>query len=796
LFIILSTEGNAMMHMTPKTAFPLAFMTALAALVVLTAAPAPSDGGSHRTAWVSGFGAGADEATITLHAADYSVTWTADGQRIEMEGFGYLGAPGRPQLPVKTFLVALPPGARTQSVEVLGAGTTRLPGEYRIAPRAPIMPLPDTPHFADHMERMRSEWQAGHDAVYLADEPWPGRIAWISGSGGLRKYSYASVAFCPFTYYPESGRLDYHSEVTVTIRYSLPEPGSDEEEAAGRLMYDNAADERAADLFVNYRDVERLYRPDPMQPAPLDETYDYVILTTSSLAGAITASDFPAWKAALGYNLRTVLITDAEITGQPGADLAERIRNFLRAYYAAWGIEYVLIVGDYATVPMRICYPDSAFHVYDPGDPGLIAPGTPTDCYYADLSLPDADSWDLDGDGYPGEYNQDSPDFLAEVSVGRIPVNDAARITYALDKSVAFEQDTGAWKTNALHAAAILFFENQNYSGYPFIDGATVIDSIERGLMNGWTVTRMSEQAGIVTSPFPWPAITEAVFNTAWRDGQFAVVNWSGHGWSDGAYRTVWEWDDGDGVPESSNGEMRSYQFIHISTSDLEDDYPSVVFAISCNVGYPDPNPYGNCGIDLLTLPGWGASVAMVSASRPASISADWMNSPGGTEQICYEFNRYLVAEGERVGDALYDGKYYATSTYGWDRLWEYMNLYNYNLYGDPALELGGASAGVIMDPGDDKGAAVRLMPARPNPFASSTTLRFALAAAGRVRVAVHDVRGREVAVIADGPYEAGEFSVTWDGTDGAGKSLGPGLYFAAVEACGRRAVRKMVLLR
>ena len=745
---------------------------------------------------ISGFSAGAGEATITLHAAEYEVSEASAGQKLDMNGFGYVGVPGAPRLPMKRFLVVLPPGARALSVEVLGLRTRTLSGDYTIAPHDPVMPLPDAPRFEEHAASMRAEWRAEYDAVYGEDRAFPSRAAWLAGSGGLRKYAYASVAFCPFTYYPESGRLDYHSEVTVAVRYSLPEPGSDEERLAARLLYDKAADERAGELFCNYNEVSRLYSPNATEPAPLDPTYDYVIITTSGLEGAITASDFPVWKAALGHNLRTVLITDTEITSQPGADLAEQIRNFLRAYYAVWGIEYVLIVGDYATVPMRICYPDPDFHVYDPSDPGLVAPGTPTDHYYADLSFTDAASWDLDGDTYLGEYGEDSPDFLAEVAVGRVPVNNLTRITYALDKSVAFEQDMGAWKTNALHAAAILFFENQNYSGYPFIDGATVIDSIERGLMGGWTVTRMSEQSGLVTSPFSWPAITENGFNTVWRNGQFAVVNWSGHGWSDGAYRTVWEWDDGDGVPESGNGEMRSYQFIHVSTSTLDDDYPSVVFAISCNVGYPDPNPYGNCGIDLFTEPGWGASVGMVSASRPASISGDWMNSPGGTEQICYEFNRYLVYEGERVGDALYDGKYYATSTYGWDRVYEYMNLYNYNLYGDPALELGGATAGVARDQGARDAAGLSFLPPGPNPFESSATLRFVLGAAGPVRIAIHDVRGREVAVLADALFEAGEFSVAWDGTDGSGKAIGPGLYFAAVEAGKSRIVRKMVLLR
>ncbi|MCK4305024.1 MAG: hypothetical protein KAY24_12370, partial [Candidatus Eisenbacteria sp.] len=500
-------------------------------------------------------------------------------------------------------------------------------GAYEIQPFPPIVFLPDMPRFDEAMQRMEREWQTEYDAVYLSDEPYPERVAWLAGRGTLRKYAYASVAFCPFTYHPRSGRLDYHSEVEI-VTYDLPAAESDEARQVSRLMHDRVADAKAAGLFPNYQEIQDLYQPEEMQTPPLTETYDYVIVTTTDLLGAITSSEFPIWKTSLGYSLRTVLTTDIEITSQPGVDLAEQIRNFLRAYYATWGIEYVLMVGDYATVPMRICYPDPDFHVYDPGNQELIAPGTPNDYYYADLSYPDAASWDSDEDGYPGEYGQDTPDFLAEVAVGRIPVNDPIRITYTLNKLVGFEQDTGDWKNNALLAGAILFFENQNYGGYPFIDGATCLDSIETGLLGGMTVSHMSEQAGLVTSPFPWPPISEAAFNTAWRTGEYAIVNWSGHGWSDGAYRSVWEWDDGDGVPETGNGEIVGYPLINIATSILDDDHPSIVFAVSCNVGYPELNPYGNCGIDLLTLPGWGSSAGIVSSARPAAISADWKANP------------------------------------------------------------------------------------------------------------------------------------------------------------------------
>ena len=761
---------------------------------------------SAASARMSAFSLGEDQVSVTLHAADYRITDEDGEERIEMEGFGQFMNPGRPQLPMKRFLIALPPGAIARSVEVTGIASSDLDGVHSIASFPPIVFLPGMPRPDKAMARMQSEWSESHSAAYSSDAAQPAEVAWLAGKGSLRKYAYASVAFCPFTYHPLSGKLIHHSRVDITIIYDLPAEGSAEALMVESSLRDRAADSRAARLFSNFDAIRDLYQPSGARPtgdrlsadraAPLQGPDDYVIITTSGLLGAVTSSDFPTWKAALGHGVRYVLTTDSEIASQPGADLAEQIRNFLRAYYISWGIEYVLLVGDYATVPMRICYPDPTYHVYDPSDPGLIAPGTPCDHYYADLSAADAASWDSDGDGYIGEYGQDDPDFLAEVSVGRIPVNNTARITYTLNKLVAFEQDTGAWKNNALIAGSILFFENQDRSGYPFIDGMTVLDSMCTGLLGSMNLTCMTEKSGIVVSPFSYPPISEAAFNDAWRTGQHAVVNWSGHGWSDGAYRTCWNWDDGDGVPEHANGEMQSYQFIHVSTSDLDDDYPSIVFAISCNVGYPDPNPYGNCGVDLLTEPGWGAAAGMVSASRPASISGDWKNNGGGTEQICYEFNRYMIAEGERVGDALYDGKYYAHANYGWEQMYEYMNLYNYNLYGDPALAVGGATAGVTDNRGRSREPGIRLGPGEPNPFARATTLRFALSASGRVRIEVHDVRGRLVATLADRRYDAGEHMVAWDGTDDRGASLASGLYFVKAETETRKAILKLVHLQ
>jgi hypothetical protein len=48
-----------------------------------------------------------------------------------------------------------------------------------------------------------------------------------------------------------------------------------------------------------------------------------------------------------------------------------------------------------------------------------------------------------------------------------------------------------------------------------------------------------------------------------------------------------------------------------------------------------------------------------------------------------------------------------------------------------------------------------------PNPFTTQTTIRFELPRAGRVRLTVHDVTGREVARLLDGWVDAGQHSAT-----------------------------------
>ena len=71
----------------------------------------------------------------------------------------------------------------------------------------------------------------------------------------------------------------------------------------------------------------------------------------------------------------------------------------------------------------------------------------------------------------------------------------------------------------------------------------------------------------------------------------------------------------------------------------------------------------------------------------------------------------------------------------------------------------------------------------------------FALPRATQVRLSVLDIQGREVAVLAQGMFEAGRHSVEWDGRGREG-ALGAGLYLVRLQTPGQVQVKKMVWAR
>lgn len=94
--------------------------------------------------------------------------------------------------------------------------------------------------------------------------------------------------------------------------------------------------------------------------------------------------------------------------------------------------------------------------------------------------------------------------------------------------------------------------------------------------------------------------------------------------------------------------------------------------------------------------------------------------------------------------------------------------------------------------PGPPAPSALRLTLAGANPVREVARFRFALPAAGRARLEVFDVAGRQVARVLDRELPSGEHEVAWEA---AGRAAG--VYFARLGADGNRhAVARFVLGR
>ena len=83
-----------------------------------------------------------------------------------------------------------------------------------------------------------------------------------------------------------------------------------------------------------------------------------------------------------------------------------------------------------------------------------------------------------------------------------------------------------------------------------------------------------------------------------------------------------------------------------------------------------------------------------------------------------------------------------------------------------------------------------------PNPFRSSTEIRFALPRAGAATVAIYDVSGRRLWEASPSAWSQGEHAVLWDGRSASGTLLPSGVYLCRFEGEGIRLERKLTLTR
>jgi hypothetical protein len=83
-----------------------------------------------------------------------------------------------------------------------------------------------------------------------------------------------------------------------------------------------------------------------------------------------------------------------------------------------------------------------------------------------------------------------------------------------------------------------------------------------------------------------------------------------------------------------------------------------------------------------------------------------------------------------------------------------------------------------------------------PNPFNPTTTIQYSLAKSSFVKLTVYNMLGQKVRVLQNEFKAASEYSIVWDGNDGANKQVCSGIYLYRIESDNLNIQKKMVLLK
>ncbi len=338
---------------------------------------------------------------------------TEDGYtKVSLNNSRYLTNPGHPQLPVLPVQILLPPGKKAESIRVKSPETEMLLENVKVYPSQRQYRIgSDDPFIFDEPNQ----------EIYNSDKIYPENMHTTYSTQYFKGFSVFITNLYPVRYEPETGSVLFSSELNIEI--DLIEDG----ESAGAFskMYkqDGKSYMRTA---VDNPDMADQY---PVVLNERTEVNAYLIITSYNFYGASGLQDLYDFKASQGYNPVIKYVEDI-YTQYQGSDNQEKIRECVNYYYRNHDTRYVILVGDVASVPHRGFYGSTGESTdYD----------IPADYYYSAL--------DSVGTGNGPDFNKDNDnkwgepeesDFMPEVEIGRLTVDNAAELSNAVNKQIKY----------------------------------------------------------------------------------------------------------------------------------------------------------------------------------------------------------------------------------------------------------------------------------------------------------------------------------------------------------------------
>lgn len=228
----------------------------------------------------------------------------------------------------------------------------------------------------------------------------------------------------------------------------------------------------------------------------------------------------------------------------------------------------------------------------------------------------------------------------------------------------------------------------------------------------------------------------------------------------------------------------------------LSDHLPSYSFVYNCNAGDHEPN--------ITVLPGWGTTFADHWARREiVRNNSVIVFAPAGTSgQVA---NRSV---GEYINAHILDGFPNVQNPASIGQIWK--NLFNdcenrhtnpyecewvhrYIILGDPMLPVFNVNTGLIpVDVASEDDFRIGL---RIKDRLHESGVQMEIRGAGRGRLDVYDIRGRQIATVYDGEI-GGSQHVVWRGVDSGGARVCSGVYLARLRCDHAEFAKKFVYIK
>lgn len=321
------------------------------------------------------------------------------------QGYETTSVVGKPQLPVIRRMIAMPIGAKSVSVKVLGYNYSII-GKYKIYPFQQSQILGNTSNFT--IDRK----------FYSKDIFYPEEIANIQIIGSIRDFRFAMLQVNPIRFNPNSTESMFSKNISLKIEFTFDKNNNNEFKSispAFESFYES--------IFLNYNYIKEDNRQNLKGRDSVDDGKNvYLIITNDTFYDSILP--LAEWREARGFE---VMITNlSEIDNGSEVNDTE-LRTYIYDVFHNFTVynlsdepSFLLLVGD-ANEDSDVYLP-THYGKRDPRYQRKLA----TDLYFSAVNN--------------SSYNYTNLIF-PDIFLGRLPVNNISETEIIVNKIINYEKD-------------------------------------------------------------------------------------------------------------------------------------------------------------------------------------------------------------------------------------------------------------------------------------------------------------------------------------------------------------------